>query len=176
MYNESLPLSNINSSLLFRLASMPITTQLYIHFTHIFSEKKSICYKVWQRCNHSSKVHFRTMCMRLQYSCTTPNRRTLKLSSFCFWKRNVVYIMGWIYTNIFSTIFCHFPYSKIVSSLLIFFFFYSLFLEFLYSLLRRITAVKTDSVSRLIWNQILWKTPAHCAVVYTTYLHTRDLI
>lgn len=86
MYIESLPLSNINSSLLFRLARMPLTTQLYIHFTHIFSEKKSICYKVWQQCNHSSKVHFRTMCMRLQYSCTTPNRRTLKLRLFCLKK------------------------------------------------------------------------------------------
>lgn len=86
MYIESLPLSNVNSSLLFRLARMPLTTQLYIHFTHIFSEKKSICYKVWQQCNHSSKVHFRTMCMRLQYSCTTPNRRTLKLRLFCLKK------------------------------------------------------------------------------------------
>lgn len=91
MYNESLPLSNINNSLLFRLASMPLTTQLYIHFTHIFSEKKSICYNVWQRCNHSSKVHFRTMCMRLQYSCTTPNRRTLKLRSFCLRKKCGLY-------------------------------------------------------------------------------------
>lgn len=91
MYNESSPLSNINSSLLFRLASMPLTTQLYIHFTHIFSEKKSICYKVWQQCNHSSKVHFRTMCMRLQYSCTTPNRRTLKLRSICLRKKRGLY-------------------------------------------------------------------------------------
>lgn len=40
MYNESLPVSHIHISLLFRLASMPLTTQLYIHFTHIFSQKE----------------------------------------------------------------------------------------------------------------------------------------
>lgn len=37
MYNESLSLSNMNISLMFWLASMPLTTQLYIIF-YIFSE------------------------------------------------------------------------------------------------------------------------------------------
>lgn len=40
MCKESLPLSNINSSLLFRLANMLLTTQLNIHFTNIFSAKE----------------------------------------------------------------------------------------------------------------------------------------
>lgn len=166
MYNEFLSLSNINRSLLFRLAVM-LLTQLYIHFAHMFSEKKSICYKVWHQCNHSSKVHFRTMCMRLQYSCTTTNRRTLKLRSFCSKKK----------CGLYNVLNLHKQNSTRLCSLFSEFFFFLLFfflcrIAFLLQTIEENHCNKGTAAPCHIWNHILWKTPAHCAVVYTLFINT----
>lgn len=78
----------MNSSLLFRLAKYAINNPIiHTFYSHIFWKKEKLFATVWRRCNHSSKDHFRTMSMRLQYKLHhTQYRRTLKLGSSCFEK------------------------------------------------------------------------------------------
>lgn len=160
----------MNSSLLFRLASMPLTTQLYIHFTHIIFLKRNL---FATKCDIDviTVQKFTSGRCVWGFSIVAPHPIDEHWSSDHFVReRNVVYIMGWVYTNILSTILCSFQFLNSI------FFFFFLELLLFYSLQRRITSMNIQHLPVIFegffcFILFLWKTPAHCAVVYII-LHT----